>query len=93
MPSAAQLLVDHIRNLAGAALHSMATDGQLLARWTAERDGRAFAALVGRHGPLVWRVARNHLTQSEDADDVFQATFLVLARKATALKRQTSIAG
>src|SRR5262245_59650170 len=69
------------------------SDGQLLARWVHERDNRAFASLVGRHGALVWRVGRSMLAQPEDAEDVFQATFLVLARKAAALRRHPSIAG
>src|SRR5947199_9265585 len=69
------------------------SDGQLLARWANGRDERAMATLVGRHGALVWRVGTSVLTRPEDAEDAFQATFFVLARKAASLQRRTSIAG
>jgi RNA polymerase sigma factor (sigma-70 family) len=64
------------------------TDVGLLARFAAERDEAAFAELVQRHGPMVLGVCRRILRDVHDADDVFQATFLVLARKAGALDAQ-----
>ncbi|SIO32565.1 RNA polymerase sigma factor, sigma-70 family [Singulisphaera sp. GP187] len=70
-------------------------DGQLLERF-AMRDGEAaelaFAALVGRHGPMVLRVCRGVLRDGHDAEDAFQATFLVLARKAGSIRQRDSLA-
>jgi RNA polymerase sigma factor (sigma-70 family) len=63
-------------------------DGQLLERFAArggEGGESAFAALVERHGPMVWRVCRAGLRDPNDAEDAFQATFLVLVRRARSL--------
>ena len=58
------------------------SDTQLLNRFATRRDEAAFAAIVTRHGPMVLAVCRGVLRDSVDAEDAFQATFLVLARKA-----------
>jgi RNA polymerase sigma factor (sigma-70 family) len=70
------------------------TDGQLLRRFTHERDGEgqaAFAALVRRHGPMVLRVCGGVLRDRTDIEDAFQATFLVLARKANSIREPDAV--
>lgn len=65
------------------------SDGQLLARFADGRGGAAeaaFGALVGRHGPMVYRVCRDLVRDRHTAEDCFQATFVVLARKAGAIR-------
>src|SRR5947209_95981 len=69
------------------------TDRELLERFVAAREQGAFAALVQRHGGVVMRVCRGVLTSEQDAEDVFQATFLTLARKASVVAWQDSVAG
>ena len=58
---------------------------ELLDRFAAQRDEAAFAALVNRHGPMVLATCRRILPDHADADDAFQATFLILARKARSI--------
>jgi RNA polymerase sigma factor (sigma-70 family) len=65
------------------------TDGELLARFVATRDEASFAALMRRHGPMVLAVCRRLLGHVQDAEDCFQATFMVLARKAATVKRES----
>lgn len=59
-----------------------ASDTSLLRRFSCFRDEAAFAALMARHGPMVMTVCRGVLRDESDAEDVLQATFLALARKA-----------
>jgi HlyD family secretion protein len=66
------------------------TDGQLLGQFATDRDEAvelAFAALVERHGPMVLRVCRGVLADPHDTQDAFQATFLILVRKARSRSR------
>src|SRR5271165_2594328 len=93
MPSAAERVVRQVISFLAATEPTSETDGQLLSRWAAGKDNRAFAALVGRHASLVWRASQNVLNQREDVEDVFQATFLVLAQKAASLRNRSSLAG
>jgi RNA polymerase sigma factor (sigma-70 family) len=67
------------------------TDGQLLEGFIARRKEMDFAALVKRHGPMVFGVCQRVLKNSHDAEDAFQATFLVLVRKATSLLSRENI--
>jgi RNA polymerase sigma factor (sigma-70 family) len=67
------------------------SEGQLLRRFVARRDESAFSTLVSRHGPMVLGVCRRVLGTLPDADDAFQATFLVLLRRATALRDAYSL--
>src|SRR5262249_60180723 len=62
------------------------TDGQLLERFLARRDESAFELLVQRLGPMVLGVCRRLLVHQQDAEDAFQATFLVLVRKGTSIQ-------
>src|SRR5262245_3524208 len=84
------VLLRHVRGLAGPP--GGATDGELLERFVRQRDEEAFTVLVRRHGPLVLGTAGRVLGNRDDAEDVFQAAFLVLARRAAALDRRGSVA-
>src|ERR1700736_3900257 len=87
-----ELLLQHIRRLAGGDAAAGASDAELLRHFLGEGDEAAFTALVQRHGTMVWQVCISALGQREDAEDVFQATFLVLARKAGSVRKQESLA-
>jgi RNA polymerase sigma factor (sigma-70 family) len=85
----AQTLLRHVRRLAG--VEAEVSDGELVRRFAASRDESAFAALVDRHGPMVLAVCRRVLGNAHDAEDVFQAAFLTLARQAGALRTRESV--
>jgi RNA polymerase sigma factor (sigma-70 family) len=69
------------------------SDAILLERFVSFREEAAFGALVERHGPLVQRICRRILRNEQDVEDVFQATFLVLARRASGIPWRDSVAG
>jgi RNA polymerase sigma-70 factor (ECF subfamily) len=85
-------LVRFIRRLATPQGAGHDPDAQLLGQFAASRDECAFAALLKRHGSMVLAVCRRVLNDEHDAEDAFQATFLVLARKAGAVRRHASVA-
>ncbi len=86
-------VIEALRHLNGARTPSDATpDRELLAAFIARRDGSAFATLVHRHGPMVLGVCRRMLGHHQDAEDAFQATFLVLARRATSVTPRGAVA-
>jgi RNA polymerase sigma factor (sigma-70 family) len=68
------------------------SDGELLERFVTVRDETAFASLVARHGPMVLGVCRRLLRHAQDAEDAFQATFLILVRKADGIGRRELLA-
>jgi RNA polymerase sigma factor (sigma-70 family) len=67
------------------------SDGQLLERFIARGDAEAFSALMQRHGPLVLTVCRRVLQHEQDTEDAFQATFLVLVRRAASIAKRESL--
>ena len=81
-----------IRQMMVRAATAELSDRQLVERFIASRDEMAFTALVSRHGPLVMGVCRRVLANSHDVEDAFQATFLVLVRRAASIRRLESVA-
>jgi DNA-directed RNA polymerase specialized sigma24 family protein len=90
-PTDGKIILRHLRRLVA---HEQADkpDRELLQVFLERRDEAAFAALVERHGAMVQSVCRAVLRQRQDAEDAFQATFLVLARKAQSIRRRDSLA-
>jgi RNA polymerase sigma factor (sigma-70 family) len=92
---AANQLTHVIQSLREATLHydeAGLTDGQLLETYVRSQEEAAFAALVHRHGPMVWGICRRVLRIHQDAEDAFQATFLVLVRKAASIASKELVA-
>jgi RNA polymerase sigma factor (sigma-70 family) len=84
-------ILSYVRDLLEAEGLRGVSDGELLRRFAVDRDEQAFAALLQRHAATVWAVCRHQLRSAQDAEDAFQATFLVLARKAGTVRRATSL--
>jgi RNA polymerase sigma factor (sigma-70 family) len=78
-------VVRDLQTLFGIGVMGALSDGQLLDRFVERREGAVFEAIVCRHGPMVWGVCRRVLRDHHDAEDAFQATFLILARKAASI--------
>ncbi len=85
-------ILRHLQRLLGERPAAAGSDRQLLERFVASNDESAFVALLERYQALVLGVCRSVLHQEQDAEDAFQATFLVLARKADAIRKHDSIA-
>lgn len=85
-------ILRQFRRVEGLRFAGALTDAELLDRFVARRDEAAFEVLVWRHGPMVLRVSNRVLGQQQDAEDAFQATFLVLFRKAASISRRASLA-
>src|SRR5947209_16724017 len=85
-------ILKHLRRLADTEGMRDLTDGELLERFCAARDEAVFTLLMQRHGPAVLAVCRRLLDDADAAEDAFQATFLVLVRKAASIHKQASVA-
>jgi DNA-directed RNA polymerase specialized sigma24 family protein len=82
--SPANRVVEHLRRAVQLRDDAQRGDGELLGCFIERHDKAALSALVNRHGPMVWGVCRRLLSH-HDAEDAFQATFLVLVRKAVSI--------
>src|SRR5262245_61994270 len=89
----AAALLPRVRAILADGPAEVVSDADLLRAFVASKDERAFATLVRRHGPLVLATARRVVGSPADADDVFQATFLLLARNAAAIRNRAAVAG
>lgn len=88
-------LINVLPRLRDASLlaHSATSDAELLERFVAHRDEIAFEVIVRRHGPMVFAVCLRILHHTQDTEDAFQATFLVLAHKARSVLPRSKLAG
>jgi RND family efflux transporter MFP subunit len=83
----------HLRLLVGWSSTAGQTDGKLLERFISLQEEAAFEELLARHGPMVLGVCQQLLSQPHDAEDAFQATFLVLVRRAASIRQRDQLAG
>lgn len=85
-------VTDAPRNLEEPAFREAPTDAELLSAFIGRRDMESFTLLTRRHGPMVFGVCRRVLRHQQDAEDAFQATFLVLARRAESIEPRERVA-
>src|SRR5947209_6814088 len=85
-------ILRHIHRMCAAQGTCDLTDRQLVERYLASQDESAITFLVRRHGPMVFGVCRRLLGDCHEAEDVFQATFLVLVRRISSIRRLESLA-
>ncbi len=90
-PSPLSSVLGTLRRLAGADSSNDLSDADLLERFCARREEAAFTLLVQRHGPMVHAVCCRVLGDPHEAEDAFQATFLVLVRRASSIRNQASL--
>jgi RNA polymerase sigma factor (sigma-70 family) len=85
--------LERLRHVVAAQSCRHRTDHDLLEEYVARQDEMAFAGLVDRYGPMVMGLCRRQLRHRQDAEDAFQAVFLVLARKAGGIRKSASLPG
>lgn len=88
MSGASSSLLRHVQHLVEVQRNGSLSDHRLLERFATQRDETAFEVLVQRHGPMVLSVCRRVLGHEQDAEDAFQAAFLILARKGGEIRRK-----
>src|SRR5439155_14305784 len=92
MPARPEQLIWHLRRLITPVESNQTPDDALLSHFVHHGDEQAFTTLVARHGPMLLGLCRRVLGNTHDAEDTFQATFLVLARKAASLRDPAALA-
>src|SRR5262245_15217942 len=92
MPASAATLVNSLKRALSDEELARQDDRELVERFANHQDQAAFAALVKRHGPLVWGVCRRILRDHALAEDAFQAVFIILAKKAGAIRKRDAVA-
>src|SRR5687768_9562927 len=92
MATAQPALIRFIHKVAAVQGNLTVSDRKLLEEFLASRDADAFSSLVRRHGSMVYHVCLRILLNEQDAEDAFQATFVVLSRKTASIKNQESVA-
>jgi RNA polymerase sigma factor (sigma-70 family) len=85
-------VLEHLQRTVLLREHISLTDGQLLEEYISRREEAALATLARRHGPMIWGVCRRLLVNHHDAEDAFQAAFLVLVRKASSIVPRDMVA-